>query len=191
MTVKAAARRLKALAAEIPDDGYSRTILSGLSHREDPAHDRSIVLIASALVENALEVAILSKMVQVSTDFRKRLFSYDGNGPLATFDARIKIAFALGLVGPRTKDDLDQIRIIRNHFAHIPDLIDFDTEEIATLCRSFHLQSTFSIVEGISDDPRIIFVNVTLALLSRLKSDMEGDFSNRFGTFSKRSFFLP
>lgn len=46
----------------------------------------------------------------------KRLFRH--NGPLSTFSARLDMAFALYLIGEKTRHDLDIIRDIRNDFAH-------------------------------------------------------------------------
>jgi hypothetical protein len=41
-----------------------------------------------------------------------------GDAPLATFSAKIRLAYALSIFGSSTRDDLDTIREIRNAFAH-------------------------------------------------------------------------
>lgn len=42
----------------------------------------------------------------------------DSNGPLSTFAAQIRCAWAFGLIDDDLKNDLDYIRKIRNRFAH-------------------------------------------------------------------------
>ncbi len=47
-------------------------------------------------------------------------------GPLSTFAARIQVAFAMGIITPRMRHQLDLIRRMRNDFAHDWDAADFD-----------------------------------------------------------------
>jgi len=42
----------------------------------------------------------------------------DGDNPLSTFSARIKVLYRLGIISEELKKDLDQIRKIRNYSAH-------------------------------------------------------------------------
>jgi hypothetical protein len=52
----------------------------------------------------------------LNSDDIRRLFDYEG--PIGSFSARIRVAYAFNLFGPETRDDLDLIRLIRNEFAH-------------------------------------------------------------------------
>jgi len=44
---------------------------------------------------------------------------------------RIKMAFALGIIDNRTRDDFEKIRKLRNAFAHVPSTIRLDTPSLA------------------------------------------------------------
>src|SRR6266481_591159 len=54
----------------------------------------------------------------VNSEFHDILFSESSNGPLASFDAKIRMAYCLGIIDEPTKSDLDAIRRVRNGFAH-------------------------------------------------------------------------
>jgi hypothetical protein len=67
-------------------------------------------------------------------------------GPLASFDAKIKLARALNLICADTEADLDQIRHIRNVCAHSCDLeLDFITFE----ARCSNLRTAKAYLEGV------------------------------------------
>jgi DNA-binding MltR family transcriptional regulator len=84
-------------------------------------------IMAAVLVEHELEGLL------------RRRFRKDGdtwldltgdNGPLGTFDKKIKTAHALGICDDITRKNLNIIRNIRNAFAHSKKLIDFNHELI-------------------------------------------------------------
>jgi hypothetical protein len=129
----AASRRLKILAKEIPDDRATQALLHGLNMHESDFVDRSVAIIGSSLVEKALEIAILGKFIPLGDEARKRLFEYEHRGPLCDFSARIKVAGALDLIGPKTQADLDLLREVRNAFAHSPTLLKFSTPEVGEM----------------------------------------------------------
>lgn len=165
-------KRLKVLAKEIPDDRQTRALLRGLDMQENEWVDRSIALIAGSWLEKALEVSILSKFIKVDDEQRQRLFNYDLNGPLADFSARIEIGAALDLFGPKTREDLTRIRVVRNAFAHSPTLIKFSTKEVADVCSELHLPTTLSVLDGWDNKgrPRTLYLNTAVAITQRLKT---------------------
>lgn len=70
-------------------------------------NDRAVVILYAALVENALQRLIANGMRKdINTADRRELFE--------TFERVISLAFALNLVGPVSRKDLDLIRSIRN-----------------------------------------------------------------------------
>lgn len=108
MAASAASKRLKKLAAEIPDDGIVRGILTHLASDNIEFADHAIAMIGASFVDKALGVAIRAYLRPMDDDALKRLFQYDHNGPLADLSARIKIADALSVFGPKTRNDLYQ-----------------------------------------------------------------------------------
>jgi DNA-binding MltR family transcriptional regulator len=50
------------------------------------------------------------------------------------FAVKIRLAYALGVYGPATRDDLEIMRNIRNLFAHDRGHLTFDDREASALC---------------------------------------------------------
>jgi mannitol operon repressor len=81
-------------------------------NRESP---RGKVLVSTGYLEQMLEEILRAFMLEVKTV--DDLFE-GGNAPLGTFSSREKMCHALGLISDNEFHDIDQIRRIRNHFAH-------------------------------------------------------------------------
>jgi DNA-binding MltR family transcriptional regulator len=82
----------------------------------------SFAVIKASMLREMLRRAVRSKMRPLSKRKAKELF--EGNGPLATNDARIEVAYALKLIDENQLRDLRIINSVRNHFAHT--IEDFD-----------------------------------------------------------------
>ena len=90
-------------------------------------NDRMVVLLLGALVERELAAAIKSRMARLTKQELKQLFD---PGPLNSFDAKIKIARALAIIGRGGFVDLDIIRQIRNICAHAIHEVSFKTATV-------------------------------------------------------------
>jgi hypothetical protein len=98
--------------------------------------DETAAVSSATLVERRLEELIASRM-------RKRMSKTDyaelfvgGMAPLSSFSSKIKVAYALGIVGKRGLLDLNKIKDIRNQFAHSFHSISFKTKAVAEACRN-------------------------------------------------------
>src|SRR5258708_3381722 len=96
--------------------------------------DRAAALMTASILEQGLEESILSHLVELDDNERRDLFAEDKDSPLASFAARIRIGYALGIYGPKTRNDLTCIRHVRNILAHARKHIDFKTPEIVAAC---------------------------------------------------------
>lgn len=77
--------------------------------------ERGLVLSLAAFAEDALGDLIAAFLIPGDqADSLLKGF----NAPLGTFSARIRMAFAVGLINQNQHDDLDRLRKIRNAFAH-------------------------------------------------------------------------
>src|SRR5947209_1634118 len=85
--------------------------LDGLN-KESP---RGQVLISIGYMEQVLEDILRAFMLEIKTV--DDLFK-GGNAPIGTFSAKMKAAYALGLISEDEFHDFELIRRIRNHFAH-------------------------------------------------------------------------
>jgi len=93
--------------------------------------DRGCVLVASALLEECLENRFrrIFDSKKIPKNVQDSLFV--SNGPLATFAAKIKVAYAVGLTIKQTFDDLEAVRRLRNGAAHAAKDFDFSNQVIA------------------------------------------------------------
>jgi DNA-binding MltR family transcriptional regulator len=112
-----------------------------IEHFESSA-DRSTAIVGAANLDETLRDAIRSRLIaRLSRKDEDRIFR--DNGPLATFSAKIDVAYALGIVGKRSRGDLHLIRKIRNEFAHTAEQTRFGTHEIASRCAGLWLPANF------------------------------------------------
>jgi DNA-binding MltR family transcriptional regulator len=103
---------------------------------------RGVAVLACALLEDVLRLAILNKMVDLTKDEQDRLFV--GITPIGTLSAKTQIAYAFGIIDPATRNDLNVMREIRNGITHTTLNITFDTPEIANLCNNLNCLSPSS-----------------------------------------------
>ena len=95
-------------------------------------HDRAAAILATTLIDDALEELLLAKFQPLSKSERLELF--EGEGPLGSLAAKIKMGHALSLIGAQARADLMLIKEIRNVFAHASGIITFQTPEVANAC---------------------------------------------------------
>lgn len=100
------------------------------------ASARATAVMFGSFVEVALERLLASKMRPLNSKDRKQVFEYEG--AVGTFASKTVIAYAMKFIGPVTRADLDLIRFLRNEFAHSRIPFDFQTPEVAEVCK--HLQ---------------------------------------------------
>lgn len=88
--------------------------------------DRGAAVLAAALFEHRLQGLIERRFVNCDKKVQRLFLS---------FRAKIDLAYALGLYDRETRDALHVVLEIRNKFAHSPDPMGFDHQEIAAECR--------------------------------------------------------
>lgn len=88
--------------------------------------DRGAVIILVSIIDDVLAAALERKMVPLNSDEKARLFGFDA--PLGSFSARIKMAYALGVIDKDDRDDLNVMRAMRNACAHSRGGLSFDDE---------------------------------------------------------------
>ena len=96
------------------------------------------MLVIGSILEQALEGAIITRLPGIKTGNEPYLFSDDA-APLRGFNTKIRMAFALGLLGEGARSDLSLIRSIRNTFAHSRLDISFESPEVAKSVKFFTL----------------------------------------------------
>lgn len=99
--------------------------------------DKSVAMVGRSLLEEATEDLLVASMPGLDKQLRSELFR--GTGPLATLSSRTKLAYALGVIGPITRRNIDLAREIGNAFAHSKQILTFETPEIAACCAHIEL----------------------------------------------------
>ena len=90
-------------------------------------------MIAASQLENALGGLLRDQLPNLSNTLEQKLFGR--YGPLATFSAKIDIAYAMGKLTAAGRQDLHAIRNIRNAFAHASKRLHFRSDEMKELLR--------------------------------------------------------
>lgn len=101
-----------------PDGQEKDTVFGDLNQLQSltsTMDERSLVLALGGFAEDALGDLIRAFMLP--GEQANRLLN-GFNAPIGTFSARIKTAFALGLITEGQHNDLDRLRKVRNIFAH-------------------------------------------------------------------------
>ena len=125
-----AIQALRRRIAERPDTGQ---LWSAIIDVCDSENDRAIALVLGAIMEQAVETAILTHFIPMDSQQTACFFGPPQEAPI-TFDIKIRLAYALGIFGPNSRDDLTCIRHIRNVFAHTKTDITFVSDEINNIC---------------------------------------------------------
>jgi hypothetical protein len=134
---------------------HTATELAGAMRELQEQSDRGMAIIAAALIEHDLGLAIEARLLPLNSKLRENLFG--SRGTLAGFQAKIDVGFALGIFSKDGHGDLDTIRRIRNRFAHTPIELSFQDPEIKRL--------SLSLMPGVLAERKDPRDRVTLAYL--------------------------
>jgi hypothetical protein len=97
--------------------------------------DREATIVIGGLLERALDGALKKRLRKLTPTETNDIFH---QGALSTLSAKINLAYALGIIGPETRTDLNTIKDVRNVFAHSPQDVTFLNRSIVHRCRGLH-----------------------------------------------------
>ncbi|MEB0106336.1 MltR family transcriptional regulator [Pseudomonas sp. MH9.3] len=120
-------------SSAVDDDVFGN--LNALGPFLDELDDRGLVLSLASFAEEALGNLLKAFMLPGPTT----IALVDGfNAPLGNFSSRIKAAFSFGLVSKKQFNDLEQLRAIRNSYAHTWKPIALTDQKISGHIRSMN-----------------------------------------------------
>jgi DNA-binding MltR family transcriptional regulator len=93
--------------------------------------DAQIVILCAAHLDKTLRMLLEWRAKGASKKLKDDLF--DGNGPIATFSAKISVSYAFGFITQDDYKNLGLVRKVRNAFAHSDDFVNFETPGIRKL----------------------------------------------------------
>lgn len=100
--------------------------------------DRGYVLVASAILDSAMEYLLRKKMRQQAGIVKRNidpLFSH--NGPLSSFWSKLNIAYTMRIIPDWVYHDLEILRGIRNDSAHTCQTFSFTEHEVECRIQQF------------------------------------------------------
>lgn len=131
--------------------------------------DRGAALVGASLIDQKLADTLRAFMV--NGNIAGRLLD-GGTAPLGTFSARIKMAYALGLIDNHELTECDLIRKARNEFAHSIHGTNFSSSKICAICDQLKSDLPGGDLPGgkdaYKDNPRGMFINAVVLTVMRL-----------------------
>lgn len=116
---------------------------------------RGCAVLGHAILEQISINSLRAYMVDLTADEDGKLFK--GTAPLSTMSARIRLLHALGLIDTATRDQLEDIKFIRNALAHTDTVVTFDSQHVSARCLRLKINPKFE-HEMPDKSPRTHFV---------------------------------
>lgn len=117
--------------------------------------DRAMAIVCASIIDDGLTSLLKLRLIN-DAKIQKKLL--EGQGPLATFAAKIDAGYALNLYSKETHSDLDIIRNIRNKAAHTTTPFSFDAHESKIMSLNIPKRYFFEIDDVESNDWTIMFI---------------------------------
>lgn len=153
---KSKKKTLHDLSRQMPTAAELKDLMDKIDHMDD----RAAALVLAALLDNLLEMAIEVNFVALPEKNLAALFR-NPQAPLSAFSAKIDIAYALGVYGDDFKKQIDQLRRIRNAFAHSVIPISFEEPLISSECRKLDPQALTELeYQSDQDTPKERFLSI-------------------------------
>ncbi|MEQ1812436.1 MAG: hypothetical protein ABL889_21080 [Terricaulis sp.] len=132
--------------------------------------DRALIVVMGSLLEDNLALAIKTKLRPMDAKEEKALRLYNHDGPIGTFSAKINMAYVLQIIEGATRDDLHDLREMRNACAHSMRPIDFMTPQLFEVQKRLFMPSRDTLWrsptnESSHEDRRNLFILKALTLL--------------------------
>jgi DNA-binding MltR family transcriptional regulator len=129
----------------------------------DKESDRGSILMATSFLDYELQKLFEYYLIGSKKNLDEML---SGQGSLATFSSRIKLAYSLGLISKLTMDDLNITRKIRNECGHNYEAITFENQPLKQ--QVYSLKS--SVYAGNNNiKPRKLFINNVFIILTEIQ----------------------
>jgi hypothetical protein len=94
-------------------------------------NNRGAAILLATHLESVLQFALINRL-KINPKRWKDVFGYDA--PMGTFDRKVRVAHAIGMITDETRLTLDVVRSVRNAFAHSLIPISFNTPPVADAC---------------------------------------------------------
>lgn len=123
--------------------------------------DRGCALVGAAYLDEEITRLLRVRMVAHNGNIAALL---DQGRPLSAFSAKIRTAYAMGLIPDDVFHDINIIRAIRNKFAHLHGPLSFNDASISDQCKALRL----AFASKKESTPRSRFIHVVTTVYSAM-----------------------
>ena len=116
--------------------------------------DRGAALVGAALIDERIKRLLNSHFVECKQS--KEIIN-GSNAPLGTLNARVKLAYCLGLITEFEYKEIEVVRKVRNEFAHKVHGLTFNDQKVHDLCQN--LMANTPDGKRFEGDPRQLYIN--------------------------------
>jgi hypothetical protein len=129
MVSKKNKKNIRDLSHQMPSPGEFSRMIDGV----DSWDGRAAALVLTALLDSFLEWSLRFTFVPLEPDEFNSLFR-ESPGHISSFASKIALAHALGIFNRLERKAADNVRHVRNAFAHATSDISFESSAIADFC---------------------------------------------------------
>lgn len=115
--------------------------------------ERAAAVIGGAMLDYSVSKLLLAFLIDDPSEVESLL---EDHGPISSFNAKIRLAYCLGLITRNQREDLLVIAKIRNHFAHKLHDASFSNPEIVIACDKLRSYERF-LASRSNTPPRKLF----------------------------------
>ncbi|HDR9135963.1 TPA: hypothetical protein QDB11_000570 [Burkholderia vietnamiensis] len=123
--------------------------------------DRGCALVGAAYLDDEITKLLRARMVNNKRNTDALL---EQGRAVSAFSAKIRVAYAMGLIPDDVLHDINIIRDIRNKFAHLHGALSFDDESIGDQCRALRI----ALKSKRESSPRSRFIHVVTTVYTAL-----------------------
>jgi hypothetical protein len=131
--------------------------------------DRGVAIIAVSLLEQMLEIVLIQRMMPLKRRRYARMFGR--MGLLSSFSAKIELALALGVISENLYYQIDDLRKVRNAFAHRIEALTFEHPDVQKAMRIAHSRLAVRLSDFRSDF-LLRFAGIGLTLVFSARNDI-------------------
>jgi len=142
---------IRELLADDKNIEYATALFNELKKEFASGSDRGMTIVSASMLDNLLKQLLETLLIEnLKPSESERLFR--NNGPLSNYSSKILMAHSLGLISDFEKKLLNNIRSVRNRFAHELETVSFSDDSISGICINMIMPDDLIVSMNIDDE---------------------------------------